>query len=91
MATDGDGVGLRGVAAAARALADDLGAEAADVVAAAESVAWEGLAADAARATARAGADRLDRTVRALLDAAAAVDRHADAVGTGGGDGWWPW
>jgi len=91
MSQDVGAGGARTAAAATRALAEDLARGALDAVAAADAVHWEGLAATAARASARAGADRLDRTVLALLDAADALDRHADAVASPGVRDWWPW
>lgn len=70
-----------------RALADDLRERAGEIralaarlVARADGVAWQGLAADAMRAHARGRADALRRCALLHDDAAEALDRHAGRV-----------
>src|SRR5690242_18044120 len=76
----GDTEAIRALARTMRAQGAALRSESGTLLARAEAVPWQGLAADAMRARVRAQAASLRRTARLSDDAAAALDRHADEV-----------
>ena len=76
----GDTDAIRGLARGLRRLGDDIRWEADRLLARAEAVPWQGVAADAMRALARHRAGELRRTAGLHDDAAQALDDHADAV-----------
>jgi hypothetical protein len=76
----GDTEAIRGLARTMREQGSALRSEAATLLAGAESVPWQGLAADAMRALVREQVASLRRTAVLSDDAARALDRHADEV-----------
>lgn len=76
----GDTGTIRALAVRLRERADEIRTEAARLVALAEQVPWEGLAARAMRAHAHDRAAALTRTAARHEDAADALDRHAREV-----------
>jgi hypothetical protein len=76
----GDTDVVRALARQVRARGDDIRAEAGDLLARAEAVAWSGLAADAMRRLARDHAGGLRRCADEHDAAADALDRHAREV-----------
>jgi len=76
----GDTEAIRGLARTMRRQGAALRSEAAGLLVRAEAVPWQGLAADAMRASVRAQVASLRRTAGLSEDAAAALDRHADEV-----------
>ena len=76
----GDTEAIRGLARTMREQGAALRSEAARLLVRAETVPWHGLAADAMRARVQAQVAALRRTAGLSDDAAAALDRHADAV-----------
>lgn len=76
----GDTEAIRGLARTMRGQAATLRSEASDLLARAEAVPWEGLAADAMRGRVRAQVGGLRRSADLADDAAAALERHADEV-----------
>ena len=76
----GDTEAIRGLARGLRRLGDDIRWEADTLLARAEAVSWQGVAADAMRAVARHRVRELHRTAGLHDDAARALDDHADAV-----------
>jgi hypothetical protein len=76
----GDTEAIRGLARGLRRLGDDIRWEADTLLARAEAVPWEGIAADAMRCVARWRVGELRRAAGLHDDAAAALDDHADAV-----------
>jgi hypothetical protein len=76
----GDTEAIRGLARTMREQGTALRSEATALLGRAEAVAWQGLAADAMRASVLAQAASLRRTAGLSDDAAAALDRHADEV-----------
>jgi hypothetical protein len=76
----GDTAAIRGLARGLRVLGDDIRGEADFLLARAEAVPWEGLAADAMRHLARHRVAELRRTAGLHDEAAAALDEHAEAV-----------
>jgi hypothetical protein len=76
----GDTEAIRGLARAMRGQGEALRAEADRLRSRAETVAWEGLAAEAMRLRVRQQAGALGHSADLADDAAAALDRHADEV-----------
>jgi hypothetical protein len=76
----GDTEVIRGLARGLRRQGDDIRWEADLLLAAAEAVPWQGVAADAMRCLARHRVGELRRTAALHDDAASALDDHADAV-----------
>jgi hypothetical protein len=76
----GDTEAIRSLARDLRRLGDDIRGESDRLLAAAQAVPWEGVAADAMRCLARHRAGALRRTAALHDEAAAALDDHADAV-----------
>ncbi len=76
----GDTTTIRALAAGMRDRADEIRAEATRLLARAEQVPWQGLAADAMRHHARGRAAALAHTATLHDDAAEALDRHAREV-----------
>jgi hypothetical protein len=76
----GDTEAIRGLARTMREQGSALRSEAAFLLTGAESVPWQGLAADAMRALVREQAASLRRTAGLSDDAARALERHADEV-----------
>ena len=76
----GDTEAIRGLARTMRRQGAALRSEAAGLLVRADAVPWQGLAADAMRASVRAQVASLRRTAGLSEDAAAALDRHADEV-----------
>jgi hypothetical protein len=76
----GDTEAIRGLARGLRRLGDDIRWEADTLLAGAEAVPWQGVAADAMRCVARYRVGALRRTADLHDEAAAALDDHADAV-----------
>ena len=76
----GDTEAIRGLARGLRRQADDIRWEADTLLARADAVPWQGLAADAMRCLARYRVGELRRTSGLHDDAAHALDDHADAV-----------
>lgn len=77
----GDPAAIRALARALRRRAEELHDLADQLVDAAETAAWQGLAADAMRAATRHSAGGLRRTAALHEDAAEALERHAHRVG----------
>ena len=71
---------IRGLARGLRRQADDIRWEADTLLARADAVPWEGVAADAMRCLARHRVSELRRTAALHDDAAGSLDDHADAV-----------
>ena len=76
----GDTEAIRGLARTMREQGAALRSEATTLLARAEAVPWQGLAADAMRARVQTQVPSLRRTARLSDDAAVALDRHADEV-----------
>ena len=76
----GDTEAIRGLARGLRRQADDIRWEADRLLASAEAVPWQGLAADAMRYLARHRVAELRRTAGLHDEAARSLDEHADAV-----------
>ncbi len=76
----GDTEAIRRLARTMRGQAMTLRSEASDLLARAEAVPWDGLAADAMRARVRAQVGALRRTADLAEDAARALAHHADEV-----------
>ena len=76
----GDTEALRGLARGLRRLGDDIRGEADMLLASAEAVRWQGLAADAMRCLARHRVGELKRAAALHDDAASALEDHAVAV-----------
>lgn len=76
----GDTEAIRGLARTMREQGAALRSEAATLVARAEAVPWQGVAADAMRVRVRAQAAALHRTAELSDHAAGALDHHADEV-----------
>ncbi len=76
----GDTDAIRALARGLRRQGDDIRWEADGLLARAEGVLWQGVAADAMRCLARYRVAQLKRTARLHDEAAAALDDHADAV-----------
>ena len=76
----GDTEAIRGLARAFRRMGDDLRWEADSLLARAESVPWQGVAADAMRGVAHYRVAALRRTAGLHDEAAAALDDHARTV-----------
>jgi hypothetical protein len=76
----GDTEAIRGLARTMREQGAALRSEATTLLARAEAVAWQGLAADAMRGRVRAQAAALRRTAELSCQAAVALDLHADEV-----------
>ncbi|HEY0951623.1 hypothetical protein [Nocardioides sp.] len=76
----GDTTTIRALAAGMRERADEIRAEATRLLARAEQVPWQGLAADAMRHHAQGRAAALVHTATLHDDAAEALDRHAREV-----------
>jgi hypothetical protein len=76
----GDTEAIRGLARGLRRLGDDIRWEADTLLARAEAVPWQGVAADAMRCLARYRTTALRRTAGLHDEAAAALEDHADAV-----------
>lgn len=76
----GDTEAIRALARTLRRLGDDIRWEADRLLARAEAVPWQGVAADAMRCLARYRVGELRRTAGLHDQAAAALDDHADAV-----------
>jgi hypothetical protein len=76
----GDTEAIRGLARTMRDQGAALRSEATSLLARAEAVPWQGVAADAMRARVRAQVAALRRTAGLSDDAAVALDHHADEV-----------
>ncbi|GAB3245763.1 hypothetical protein [Nocardioides dilutus] len=76
----GDTEAIRALARGLRRQGDDIRWEAETLLARAEAVPWQGVAADAMRCLARHRVGQLQRTARLHDDAASALDDHAAAV-----------
>lgn len=76
----GDSEAIRGLARTMRRQGTALRSQADWLLARAEAVPWEGLAAEAMRARVRAQVGGLRRTADLADDAAVALDQHADEV-----------
>jgi hypothetical protein len=76
----GDTEAIRGLARSMRGQGVALRSQADYVLTRAETVPWQGLAADAMRARVRAQVGALRRTAELADDAAVALDQHADEV-----------
>ena len=76
----GDTEAIRGLARTMRDQGATLRSEAGRLLAQAEAVPWQGLAADAMRARVRAQVGAMRRTAGLADDAARALDHHADEV-----------
>jgi hypothetical protein len=76
----GDTEVIRGLARTMRDQSTTLGDEAATLLARAEAVPWEGIAAGVMRARVRGQAGSLRHTAGLAEDAAAELERHADEV-----------